>query len=119
MNRLFRFLATLALLGQVLAGALVVPDDARAAGIAAIAAASTLCGAPATHRHDHPPGHPEPACALSQALTPHAAPLSSPVRVPLTTRRLTANAIARPLTLAPRARPLRAFAPARGPPFGT
>ena len=118
MNRLFRLLAVLALLGQVLAGSLVVPDDARAAGFAAIDATAIMCGAPASHRHDHPPARGEPACTLSQALTPHAAPLSSPVLVPLLAHRIAAATIVRPRARAPPPRRLRAFAPTRGPPFG-
>ena len=115
---LFRILAVLALLGQVLTGALVVPDDAHAAEIAAMAAAGTLCGAPPAHRHDHTPARPEPACALSQTLAPHAAPLSHPVFVPLPTHAVAATTIVRPLARAPPPRRLRAFAPTRGPPFG-
>ena len=114
---LFRLLAILALLGQVLAGALVVPDDARAAGIAAIEQTSIACGTP-QHHDDRKPAHPEPACALSQSLTPHAAPLAHPVFVPRPTRAVTATAIVRPFSRAPPPRRLRAFAPTRGPPFG-
>ncbi len=118
MTQLRHLLATLALLGQVLAGALLIPDDARAAGIAAIDSASTLCGAPPSHRHDHLPSRPEPACALSQSLTPHAAPLSRPMFVPLPGHAVTATAIVRPLARAPPPRRLRTFAPTRGPPLG-
>ncbi len=118
-SALFRCLAFLALLGQVLAGALVVPDDARAVQFAAMDASHIMCGAPASHRHDHPPGRPEPACALSLSLTPHAAPLASPVMVPLPARAVAAGSILRPLARAPPPRRLRPFAPSRGPPFGT
>lgn len=115
---LFRLLAVLALLGQVLAGSLVIPDDARAAGLAAMGAASVLCGAPPAHRHDRAPVRPEPACALSHSLTPHAGPLTHPVFVPLPTRSVAATTIVRPLAQAPPPRRLGAFAPTRGPPNG-
>ncbi len=102
----------------MLAGALVVPDDARAVQFAAMDSVRVMCGVPPSHRHDHQPGRPEPACALSLSLTPHAAPLATPVFVPLPTHAVTATSIAHPLSAAPPPRRLRAFAPLRGPPSG-
>jgi len=104
-------LACVALVSQLAIGAMVLPDDAPQGAIAALDAASVLCGG------NHPSGHGSPASHSHQPANPALCPISlalalpSVIPTPAPELPVSSNSV---LYLKTKERP-----PGRGPPAAT
>jgi hypothetical protein len=122
LTRTWRFptgllLAMLALVSQLALGSVVVPDDAGAAELAAVAifcqTAAPGTPQPATPHHQHAPGC--AICPLCVALAAPGAILTPAPLLPVPSVRQVAQIALPPPARGPPARPLRTALP-RGPP---